>query len=347
MGSFTNVLNEGYKSQPGYQRKLLQTYFTAPEWRNVEMAEEMAAFLKAGNPFYRYPYFQQIYQFWRVFAKSYSAARKHHSLKDMWFSDYMFMNIFIGVFTTLGCFFKGIFSLILYPFMRKKNDTSTQQHIAELVNNYATFIHKIPFFNYSYVSKIKPLWKAFFQSQKRTVADFFSVLLVTGELLGSALTSMPIAWFYNQPQNQAAEVIHVVVKTTKSDGELRLIDERIQLIGETKHKTSKKSGTEYHYVHLTIPRYEAFQEITEKLVAAGILIRKIAGQDHVQFKLHVEKAADLADTTSTHYAVLYRYQNYVDAGRFVVIDVPTKELNATVTELNAKPNVTLRLIHDF
>lgn len=341
MGQFTNQFNDELsQNHNDYKRSMYQTYFTAPEWRNVEMSEELGKFLSEGNPFYRFPFFKQISTFWSVFRESYLASKQHHTQKELLTSEYMMMNAFIGITTTVGFGALGIVSFLLSPFMKAKNDTSFQQHVSGLVTDYAQFIHTIPFYNYPYFSKFKPLLNAYKNSPDKTFADFVTLLTASTEILARTVLSAPVAWWYNQPQNQAADKTHLLVKSKISPEDIKKLDDGISIINESRQK--EKNETTYHYAHLTVPRYEAFAAVAHKLVENDVHIRKIAGQDRIQFKVEVtdENIAKLPSVP------LYTYKNHLDTKKFAMIDVASKNFNNTVESLKQN-DIKIKFMHDF
>ena len=86
MGRFTRKLNDNLSLDSTYQREQYQSYMTGPEWRNVEMVEEYAAFLKEGKSTFQFPYFRQILGLWRVMFHSYRAARQYNTHAEIIFS---------------------------------------------------------------------------------------------------------------------------------------------------------------------------------------------------------------------------------------------------------------------
>lgn len=343
MGKYTNKLNAKLKkAHSDYERKLVRTYFTAPEYRNVEMAEEIGKFIHQGKAFHQFPYFKQIATFWQVFYRSYSATRKHHTRYELFTSDYMLMNLFIGISITIGHFVKGLISLPLSLLLKSRNDTHFQKHIGRLINDYATFLHKVPFFNYPYVSKIRPLWSAFWSSPNKTFNDVLSLIIVTIELIGRKAVCLPIAWFYNQPQNKEADRIHLLVKTRKSPAQIKNTDKSIKVVGKILTKKNA-NGIKHQYAHVTVPRYVAFQRAIEKLVKNHVKIKKIAGQDRIQCKLVID-SQDVRKIDKKQ--ILYTYQNHLNNKKYVELDVTTDKLNNTLNKLE-KNNIKINMMHDF
>jgi hypothetical protein len=341
MGKYTNSINgDLIKQHPDYKRLMMQTYLTTPEWRNVEMAEELGEFVQKGNAFYRYPYFKQLTTFWRVFAESYRVAKLHHTHRELLTSEYMVMNLFIGVFTTVGFVGLGTLSSFLF-LMKKQNHSHLQTHVGKLVSEYAEFIHKIPFYNFSYMSKVKPLWRAFYDTRHKSLTDYITFTTTFCQLIARAVVSKPIAWWYNQPQNQAADKIHLLVKGNVTSKQLQEIDKDIKLAKSFKKDTKNK--TQPQYAHITLPRYEAFAKVINQFVAQNISVKKIASQECIQFKVQENGSTSFP---LGKYRTLYSYQNHIDKKKTHMLDVPVRQLNKTVKSLK-EDGLTIKFMHDF
>lgn len=374
MGKFTNNLNNRIEATSSkYHRELFQTFLTAPEWKNVEMSEEFANFLKEGKSFHHFPYFKEIAEFWRVFNNSYQAARKYNGRLEIITSDYMFMNIFIGLFSSVEYITKGLFSLTLWPFLPKENNTQFQQYVSGLFNDYASFIHKTPFYNYPYFSKIKPLAQHFLNSDNKSLVDFVTFFSTLCELNTRGIISLPVAGFYNQEVNQEDEKISLIVKKSVSTQakpeefkqeflnlikEIELLQrntstESIEIVSQHEHeqtyaRQSTKKDKTYAYAHIRVPRYEAFYEVVKELVANEIKIAKIAGQDRLQIKCtaHTKDPEALAQTINTitiktDCSYLYGYKG------ISFFDVPTKKIPLFLDTVENTQGATVTFMHDF
>lgn len=326
------------EKEKGYHRDLMQTYLTAPEWRNVEMAQEYAAFLKEGKPFYQFPYFKQIQTFWQVFADSYKAARQQHGFVEVVTSEYMMMNLFIGISSTLEFLSKGLISLP-FSWIKGESQTIVQQRMGEMMEEYAQFIEHTPFYNFSYFKQIKPLWEAFMHSQtERTFTDFLTVFTGTLELIARGIISAPVGWVYNAPENQESETIQLLVRDVEDD--IEEVDERIKV---------KKAFGDSGYKLLEIPRYRPFGDIVEKLSASDeISMVKIAGQELIQVKVALEshlKDQILKDLKGCR--VLYDYPNGLDPKRkYVELEVDVEVLSKVIPALKAR-GADIAYVHDF
>ncbi len=87
----------------------IQTYLTGPEWQNVRSTQTYAAFIEH-TPFYQFPYFREIKNFWHVYRESWKAARKHYSFYQTLTAEHTLMNTFIGVMMTVEYTCKGLIS---------------------------------------------------------------------------------------------------------------------------------------------------------------------------------------------------------------------------------------------
>jgi len=93
------------------ERKLLNSFMTVPEWYNVEIAQEYGRFIEH-TPFYNFPYIKSIGLYWKLFKDSYTAARKHASFREIFFSSYMLMDLFVGVTMTIEYSLKSFISIL-------------------------------------------------------------------------------------------------------------------------------------------------------------------------------------------------------------------------------------------
>lgn len=118
-------ISAALEKAPGYRRNLLQTYLTAPEWYNVRVTQAYAKFI-THTPFFRFSFFRAVKEFWRIFAHSWNAARKHCGFWEVALSEYTLMNLFIGITMTLEFCAKGLMSIpvnLMYGGDREETET--------------------------------------------------------------------------------------------------------------------------------------------------------------------------------------------------------------------------------
>lgn len=103
-------ISHDLKQDSDYQRPLIQSYLSTPEWHNVDIAQEYGSYINH-TPFYEFPYLASVKSFWTTFAKSWktAAAKKGH-LKVLT-NEYTLMNLFVGTTMTIEYAAKALISL--------------------------------------------------------------------------------------------------------------------------------------------------------------------------------------------------------------------------------------------
>jgi SAM-dependent methyltransferase len=104
-----DLVADELKKNSDYQRPLIQTFLSAPEWFNVDAASEYAQFIHH-TPFYQFPYFNTIKTYWQIFAQSFNVARAQKGYGQTLFSESTLMNLFVGISMTLEYGAKGVVS---------------------------------------------------------------------------------------------------------------------------------------------------------------------------------------------------------------------------------------------
>jgi SAM-dependent methyltransferase len=126
------------KQQPHYLRDASQSYLTAPEWYNVDSAQEYATFIHH-TPFFQFPYFKSIKNYWTIFSATFKEVSKKQGLVKTLFSSYTLMNLFVGTFMTLEFTTKAIIS---FP-VRKMYEGQEAETIQLLVQDHKNEIGTI------------------------------------------------------------------------------------------------------------------------------------------------------------------------------------------------------------
>jgi len=374
MGKYADLLNKRsiISDKPNYYRPAFQSYMTSPEWRNVEISEDLGEFMQEGNSFFRYPYIQQIIQIWRVLFLAIHSARKHSSLYAILTSDYMTMDLFVAFFTTGEMLPKAFFSALLYPFLSKTNPTEMQGHLADYFSFYAKDIETKPFFDHDFKTHRAALAEKYRNCQHRSWTDWFTWTIVSADLwLKQHLSTMMHGTFHQEENiappttemivrldidgapdkaaidqhfNQALTRANATFQASLRDHDMAASEEDdIHLIpGQlfAKDKNAEKPYTTV-YARITAPRYMHFRLAIAALAHEGIHARKIAGQDHVQVKCKIvaptERALQTAhDTLKQHACVpeLYTYRDGIHNNReFCFFDVPVKNMHEVLNQL--------------
>ena len=363
MSKFLDSLSRGLAiTDKTYRREQYQSFMTGPEWRNVEMAEEYARFIKEGRSIFHFPYFRQIGSLWKVIGNSYSLARKYDSAWQIISSEYMLMDLFIGVFTTLELLPKAILSLFLSPFLNKKNDTPMQSHLADFYTQYAKDLQTIPFYDQDYDGIRRNLAIKYAAEKSKTWGDWFSWHCTSIELRARKWISKPLHYWFHQDNNLVPATTDALIKLKvenfddpqQAENALRnKVNGAVKDV-YVKPKSPAKSYTAV-YARLQVPRYAAFQQTLNELTAQGIQLKKIADQDHVQVKCTIDaESQDDLDSTQNKLmsqapgSFVYRYSDGIHPYRRICLfDLPIKELAAKTAALNEVEHATVTFIHNF
>ncbi|KTC78206.1 hypothetical protein [Legionella brunensis] len=387
MGKFVEDLDRKIQlvDKAGYKREQYQSFMTGPEWRNVEMAEEYAEFLREGKSMFRFPYFRQVFDLWKVIYRSYSAARTYNSPFQILFSEYMMMDLFIGFFTTVELIPKGIISLFLYPFLNKQNNSTMQRHLADYYAEYSADLQTIPFYDHKYKENREKLAQAYQDCPDKTWGDWFSWKCISAELWARRWISKPLSYWFHQEGNLVEATTEVLVKLNVEgidDPELakEKFREKLRNLGENLHASIVQQDAVEHlyvkeknpeknksyisvYAVLKTSRYADFQPTIRQLSENGIKLRKIAGQDHVQVKCFINTTDEnaLQDREERLKGVskakpLYAYGDRIHSYRKVCLfDVPVRELPEVLTDFDScgetvnetESDVKVKFIHNF
>lgn len=368
MGLFLNKFSKRLEmtDKRQYYRAQFQTFMTAPEWRNVEMAEEYAAFLQENRSLFKFPYFRQISGLWTIIFKSWRAASHYDTQKDILLADYTAMDLFVGVFTTLELLPKAFLSLMLSPFVSATNPTDYQREMGHYYQQYAQDLQTIPFYDHDYKSYYQQLKQTYRNSSNRTWGDWFSSSIVSLELIARRLISKPLHYWFHQEANLVSASTDILVKA-RLEGTMDNDNAKNQfcdLLQQTSHDdiqfakedifvkegTKHKNGQSYRsvYARLQAPRYKDFIPAVEALSAQNIAVKKIAGQDQVQIKCVANHSAGLPPHATNTSRSLYSYGDDIHPGkRFYMFDIPVRDLQENVAQLNRQDGVDVAFIHNF
>lgn len=364
-----------------YYREAYQSYLTTPEWLSVDISEEFAEFLGEQKSMFYFPYFSKIYQLWRVFFLALMVSIRESGFKNTVLSDYMVMDLFIVLFTTVELLPKALVSLLLYPFLPKENDTEFQRYLAKYYQDFVKEIEDTPFFNHDYVKAIQDLKDEWNKPEvEHTWVDWFSYQAVLTELRAKGF----VAHYLKNSDQDEPHTTQILVKyrvevtDAASSAEavqnfkdnLAAID--VQLVTSHGHENvyvkppKTKNGVTYHsvYARLEAPRYMTFKDAITQLEQKGIHLREIAGQEHVMLKCFVNdmnEAQEEVFRNMTDITPLYRHGDAIHEGRATCFfKVPARELAKTIDALDGSPdgpyesngaaparNTSVKFIHNF
>ena len=141
---------------PHYSRPEVDTFYTYPEWYIVWSYQSKADYQRNHLPS-EYSYFGDIGQFWQAYCCVYSATRGRYPFPA---GDHIMLAV-IGSSFSVEYALKGLYEETVG---RLSGWTSHQQPVAEdeyaavVAENYATFVHVRPFYEFSFAHALRGLW---------------------------------------------------------------------------------------------------------------------------------------------------------------------------------------------
>lgn len=359
---FLTVLNKKLSAveKQNYYRPANNSFMSAPEWRNVEMAEEFARFLRDDHSLFQYPYFSQIFDLWKIFFNSYRSARRHNTDVELLTSEYMIMDAFVVFFTTLEFAPKGILSLLFKPLLDAENKTEMQTQLATYFAKYAADLQTIPFYDHHYAENRAALADAYRNSKNKSWCDWFSWKFISAELYFRRWVSMPLHAFFHVDGNTTPSTTDVLVQCVienatdvahaKTLFREKIVDLNEITLIENHLYVEELQIKKTVYALLRVHRYAAFMEDVKALDARGIVIKKIATQDQVQVKCECEDEAVLEvlkkDLPASTF--LYSHGDRLNPKRRICFfEVPVEKLQQSVKEINSHTHAKVTFIHNF
>lgn len=312
----------------GYRRDEGQTYLTVPEWYLVYSPDEYAQHLSTQLPS-SYPYFGAIGQFWDYYGEARDATRAYP-----FNTGYHTMVSVIGASFTAENALKGAYEnsvgrlseWTLAPNTRTPEDLLA----AEVARDYVAFIRVQPWYEYSFWQQFKRVWTdtpLFGPNGVRKTERKF--ILSVEYLLKAAYGGL----------------IKLATKTAYGDA-----DEQVVAVVRGLPESVDWSGTNVRLLQrfdrgfavIALPRYEAFMDSVQKVLATGGQFVEIAGNRKIF--LTAVGTSQLQHSTGR---VLYRKPILTRAGAFRVgEELRVENLKAGLSEL-AEQGLMLEHLYDY
>ena len=270
--------------EPGYRRKLNNTFFTFPEWYIVYSFEDFGRFLDRSSESH-FNYLGHIFGFWQSFCTINRAVpATAESLAEVKTMIYV-----IGVSYSAEYAIKGLYENTIgrvFELIRGDKRTPQDEYARALLQDYAAFLYTVPWYKYPFREKLDGLMaiSAPTPSGLRTWerdfalgAEYF-VKIGYASLIQKALD----AGGDNEPRD-----IMLVVSTLPPD----------VLAKEPRIKPVRALTPQWQLVQT--PRYKPFTEIVQGLLDQGIGLAEIAGNRDILITVIAPDAAklDISGTT--------------------------------------------------
>lgn len=333
-----------------YERTYCESVFILPEWRNVELAEEITLHLESRRSIWHYPYFDRVGSLWRLLAVSFEQAWTRHSFLEVLTCENMMINLFVTIMTTLEFTVKGLVSFPM-KFFPDHNDTAFQAKLTQEAKNYQSLIYDIPFYKYPFWPRTKSLLNDFIESNHKSYYDYLSFAFVATDYILKAPVGKLITSIYEATDNQSPLYTYAVVSSQcRSMDDQALLAKNLATKIDLHHEGNKILSTYYdhssgkHYFFVKLPRYVAFKKAIFNLFAdKEFTLEELAGQKTILVKLKTVSKSEVTEQYNLKVVTSYR-SNDSKHHDYMVAEVP---VDTTLKELVLMNRHQIKDIYDF
>lgn len=316
---------------PGYKRDEAQTYLTLPEWFLVYSPAEYAQFVQAHPPA-DFPYFGSVGQFWSWYRDAYNATKEQKGFNV----GYHVMVSVIGSSFTIENTVKGIYENLIgrLTWWLTSEPTQEDRFAARVAQEYVDFIHVTPWYEFPFARRVKQLWSQ---------TDFFGPGLVRKWERKLALSLEYLA------KAQYATLIKLGTKAAYGDADtemLALVEGLTADVRKAEPRVEVLRRFDNNVALVSMPRYDEFRDVTERVTRQGVRFREIAGNDDILITA-VVPASWRYDLSAGQ--VVFSNPILTSPDRSLsraAIKVPVASLHHVLRELNAK-GVVAEHIYDY
>jgi hypothetical protein len=274
-----NINNVKYNPVEKYAtRDESQSFVTFTEWYIVYSLDEYAEFLKNNNPS-NFPYLEAVGQYWSSSCYINKITLSKYPIN--W--EYQISSMVIGwsfSVENLAKFgYENTIGRLTELTMTEK--TSEDIFAQKVAQDYGTFVHTIPWYEYNFATPIKQLWslpntqthnKIRKWERKIILTIDYGVKFVYGKILKTASQS---AYGFDELK------LFAVVETPEAQN-LQDIDD-LQIISEL--------GPNRYLISIT--RYEVFTNVVKQLSDKNIKFIEIAGNDEILLSIIIPDKIEL------------------------------------------------------
>jgi hypothetical protein len=256
---------ERLASIPNYKRDEAQTFLTLPEWYLVYSPGEYAQFIQTQEPS-GYPYFASIGQFWRTYKEVRSAIGSKYPFN--W--GYHVMIAVIGTSFTVENAMKGLYENTIGRVAEwtAGNQLTDEDHFAAgVAQNYFEFIHVTPWYEYPFWSQMLRMWREvplwgshpIRKLERRVALSFEYVVKAQYGLLIRIASKLA----YGEEDTEMLAIVENSAAAEKVETKMLVMD---RFADSTL---------------VSLPRYQEFGSVVQRLVHEGVRFREIAGNREI------------------------------------------------------------------
>ncbi len=345
-------IEEALNRTPGYVREQWKTFSSIPEWYNVDYSKGYADSLQS-HDMNQFSYLKHIVDYWKVFANSWNAAREHSGFWELMASDFIVMDLFIGVTMTMESVYRAIASTPLALLNSKSRQGATNPlkiFMAQDADEYSKFINHTPFYNYPYFKQTAQFWTHFIQAltngkginvfkwnnpvSRETLGNLYQTILMSVEYMTKGVASAPIAWMYGSGSLKEPEKIGMLIDVSALDEDL---NDDVDLIEEFEDD---------EMMHVENPRYIPNTKLMVEMSNDGVKFINIAGQKQVAVKVAMPKGTEQNQFIMNGCKPKFAYTDPTDAEqKYLVLDVEVAHLDEVLNFIHVDSEIPIKSIH--
>lgn len=317
-----------------HQRKEANSYLTYPEWHIVYAYEGLANVLRTGDE-HAFNYSKSIGGFWSSYCEL-SQTSDRHGVAE---TEIRQMVHVIGVSFTMEMALKALYEETLgrlFAWLRGDEKTPEDLYATKMADDYAKFLHQVPWYKYDFTSSIGKLYGL---PTPNTMRGWERRLALGGEWWAKSRYAKLIAGAA-AAQPATLRIRSVVKEISATD--LATIED-VTVIENVDSQ-----------VLIETPRYRRFTEIIQEIGKRGGQFVEIAGNDDIMVSATIRYAGDgityrAAPPRGTKYGKLiaeFEIDGFSPFYKRKLIDVKVADLVALVSWLNGFGQ-RLEHIYDF
>ena len=265
-------------NEPGYRRKLDNTYFTFPEWYIVYSFEDFGRFLDRGSES-GFAYGSHIAGFWRSFC---TINRAVPPATESRFETKLMIYV-IGISYSVEYALKGLYENTIgriTEWIRGETRTPQDEYARAVLQEYAAFLYTVPWYKYPFGEKLSglfaisaptPSWIRTWERNFALGTDYF--------------IKIGYAWLIQKGLDATSDAeardLFFVVATLPPE----------VLTKEPRIKPIRALTPEWQLIQT--PRYKAFTDILQSLLDQGVNVAEISGNREIFITVVAPKDAKL------------------------------------------------------
>jgi hypothetical protein len=300
-----------------YHRDEESSYLTFPEWYIVYSAHEYADTLRDKKPS-SFPYLAASRQFWCSYNKVFEYTQENYAFNG----GRHFMISVIGVSFTAENIVKGIYENSIGWITELVSGLSEEDVYAQRVaDDYAQFLHQIPWYEYPFGSKLTGLWKENSLFGKNVIRKWERKAFLTAEYSVKAVYAKIIKRGTRATYEPAP--LQIMMRVKNFPNEITILEPRIKYI--------QQIDTDAHIIE--IPRYEEFTSIVLMMAHSSVEFQDIAGNDAIFISVIADR-----NWTYENQGVVKVFEMKVltqPATKRVGLSIPISQLSNIISDIEA------------